>query len=414
MIGPNKIKPKSPELIAPVGDFEMLQAAIQAGCDAVYFGIIGLNMRVRARNFKLRELKHVVDICHQNRVKAYLTVNTIIFDNELNKVEKLLTHAKAAQVDAIICWDLAVVQKTNEIGLPIHLSTQASAANSKAIGLYQKLGVKRFVLARECSLKQIKSIKSKTNAQIEVFVHGAMCVSESGRCFMSQFLYDKSANRGECLQPCRRQYRVIDMDSGMEFAIENHYIMSPKDLCTIEIIDHLIKAKIDAFKIEGRARSPEYVKTVVSSYREAIDLYFADQLAAEIKKELREKLRTVFNRDFSTGFYLGEPMNEWTDTEGSKATTRKEFVGLVRNYYKKPQVADILVQASPLQLGDNILIIGPTTGVVEVRIDSMEIYGSRVNSAQKGEHVGVKIGQLVRRNDKVYKIIHSGEHSRSV
>jgi len=398
-------KSKSPELLAPVGDYEMLRAAIQAGCNAVYFGIEGLNMRARARNFKLKELKNVVDICHQNQVKAYLTVNTIIFENELSEVEKILTRAKSVKIDAIICWDLAVVQRAREIGLPIHLSTQASAANSEAVRLYQKLGITRIVLARECSLKQIARIKSKTDAEIEVFVHGAMCVSQSGRCFMSQFLTNKSANRGECLQPCRRQYRVIDMDTGMELALSNHYVMSPKDLCTIEIIDQLIEANIDGFKIEGRARSPEYVKTVVSCYREAIDRYYDAQLTDAIKKKLKAKLSTVFNRGFSTGFYLHAPLNEWTDTEGSKATTRKEFVGLVHNYYKKPQVADVLIQSASLQMGDCVVFIGPTSGVVEVKINSMQIYGSPVHSAQKGQHVGIKTGQLVRRNDQVYKII---------
>ncbi|MBN1350432.1 U32 family peptidase [candidate division KSB1 bacterium] len=394
-----------PELLSPVGDYEMLRAAIQGGADAVYFGIEGLNMRARARNFDLAELPRLIETCHHSQVKAYLTLNTVIFEDELDEVKSILIQAKKHQVDAIICWDFAVINLARQIGLPIHLSTQASAANSEAIQLYQQLGVTRFVLARECSLDQIQTLKSKTSAELEVFIHGAMCVSQSGRCFISQFLFNKSANRGECLQPCRRKYQVTDLDTGFELALDNHHVMSPKDLCTIDIIDKLIETGIDAFKIEGRARSPEYVKIVTSCYREAIDLYADQQLTPEAKDSLKQKLRTVFNRDFSTGFYLGKPLNEWTDSEGSKATTRREFIGIVSNYYKNPEVADILIQSSRLAPGDQIMIIGPTTGVAEIVIESMEIEGKPVTVAQKGQHVGIKTGSLVRRNDKVYKLI---------
>jgi len=395
-----------PELLAPAGNFATLQAALDSGCDAVYFGIRGFNMRERADNFSLRDLNSIVARCRQHGVRAYLALNTIIYENELNAVQKILRQASHSGVDAIIAWDLAVIKLARELDLAVHLSTQASVANSQALELYQSLGVKRFVLARECSLKQIKTIRSKTNAEIEVFIHGALCVSESGRCFISQFLYGKSANRGECLQPCRRAYRVIDLENEQELNIENHFILSPKDLGTIEFIDQLIAARIHAFKIEGRARSPEYVKTVVTCYRQAIDWYFQQQLTDERKQSLIHQLKTVYHREFSTGFFLGKPVNEWTQHDGSLATTRKQFLGIVTNYYKKARAADILLQADGLKIGDKLLFIGPTTGVRETKVTSIQ--NSQlipITQAEKGALIGLKMPMLVRRNDRVYKLV---------
>jgi len=403
---PLAAKLKKPELLAPVGDFAMLRAAIQGGCNAIYFGIRGLNMRIRASNFSIRDLPEVVRICHENQIHAYLALNTIIYENELPQVKHILKKARENQIDAIIAWDLAVLRYAREFQLPVHLSTQASASNSAAIEMYAALGVSRLVLARECSLAQIRKIKSKVTAEIEVFIHGAMCVSESGRCFISQFLYGKSANRGECIQPCRREYEVVDKKSNEKLILGRDYVLSPKDLCTLPFIDKLIAAGIDAFKIEGRARSPEYVKTVVECYRQAIDAWFEDKLSDEFKAGLLHRLKTVYHRGFSSGFYLGKPINEWADSAGSVATTRKEFVGVVQNYYKKVGVADILIQAGHLNIADKLLIIGPTTGVIEFVVNSIEnLRHESVNWANQGELVGIKTPALVRRNDKVYKII---------
>jgi putative protease len=397
---------KKPELLAPAGDFAMLHAAIASGADAIYLGVRGLNMRVRAQNFSVTDLATITARCHARNVRVYLALNTIIFENELTEVQRVISAAREAGVDAIIGWDLAVLALARAAGMPVHLSTQASVANSTAIRAYQALGVSRFILARECSLEQIQTIKAETGAEIETFVHGAMCVSESGRCFISQFLYGKSANRGECLQPCRREYRVTDLETGDELTLGHNFVMSPKDLCALGFIDKLIEARIDAFKIEGRARSPEYVRTVVAGYRQAIDLYFSGELTDTVKKQLIENLQTVYNRGFSSGFFLGKPLNAWTTDAGSLATSRKEFLGVVSNFYKKPMAADILLQAGDLKIGEELLFVGETTGAETVVVDSLQLDKvGPVTSAPKGATVGVQVPVLVRRNDQVYKII---------
>jgi putative protease len=303
---------KKPELLAPVQDYTSLTAAIKNGADAVFFGIKGFNMRAGAKNFTVKDLPKIVKIAHKNNVKTYLAINTIIYENEIKKVEQILLKVKKAKIDAIICWDFSIIQIAKKLNIEIHISTQASIANSKTAEFYRKLGATRVVLARECSLEQIKEIKKQTKAEIEVFIHGAMCVSMSGRCFMSQFLYGKSANRGECLQPCRRKYLIKQIDGGQELELGEDYVLSPKDLCTIDFIEKIIDAGIDCFKIEGRNRSPEYVAVVTKSYRTIIDFVcstkkrdnkFYEQLSA-LKEELFEKLNTVYHRGNSTGFFL--------------------------------------------------------------------------------------------------------------
>lgn len=388
-----------PELLAPAGNWEMLSTAIQAGADAVYFGASGLNMRANARNFSIDEIPKVTNKCHENNVNAYLAVNTIVFDEEIEHIKNIIQKAAEAKLDAVICWDLAIIRLAREQNLPIHLSTQASGANSLAIEEYKNLGVTRVNLARECSLEQIKNLK--TDVELEAFIHGAMCVAVSGRCFMSQYLYGKSANRGECIQPCRRSYEIRDPETGKQLQLDNHYVMSPKDLCTIDIIDNLIEAGIKAFKIEGRNRSPEYVKNTVESYKEAIEAYEYNELNENLKKNLKEKLSTVYNRGFSTGFYLGKPNDEWTDAYGSKSTYVKEYIGRVLNYYKKPQVAEIKIETGEINKGDILLIQGPTTGCLQVEAVSMQINDETVDRAEKKESVGV-LCELVRKNDKVY------------
>jgi len=387
------------ELLSPMQDFVSLRAAIDAGADAVYFGLKEFSMRATAKNFKLNELKKVIDICHKNKIKAYLTLNTIVYENELNEIKQILKKVKQAKADAIHAWDMSVVNEALKLRIPVHLSTQASVSNSEAAKFYKKLGVKRIILARECSLDDIKKIKKEVKGiEIEVFVHGAMCISISGRCFISQFEFNKSANRGECLQPCRRDY-IIEDEEGNKLRLGKNYVLSPKDLCALPIIDKLIKAGVDAFKIEGRNRSPEYVKTVTEVYREAIDNRKAD------KKKLFEKLKTVYNRGFSTGFFLGIPTkDDWADVYGSRATARKIYIGKIIHFYSKIKVAEVKIESKELRLGDRLMIQGPTTGVFEQKLTSMEVKHKKIKQAKKGNLVAVKLEKPVRKNDKVYLI----------
>jgi len=390
------------ELLSPVGDFASLRAAVENKADAVYFGLKQLNMRAAAKNFSLNEMKKVVDYCHKNKVKAYLTLNTIIYDNEIKKAEQILKKAKQAKVDAIIAWDLAILQLCKKLKLKIHLSTQANVTNSETIKFYKKLGVKRINIARELSLEQIKKLK-KQNIEIEAFVHGALCVSISGRCFLSQFLYKKSANRGECLQPCRREYEIEDMETGFKLRLGNNYVLSPKDLCALPFLDKLIKAKIDALKIEGRNRSPEYVAITTKVYHEAINSYYEKRFNKNLVNKLLKELKKVYNRGFSTNFYLGIPDKKtFTDKYGSKATKKKVYLGFIKNFYKKINVAEIKIEANSVKIGNTLLIIGNKTGVKQEKVKIMEINHKKVSSARKGQRVAIKFKNLVRENDKVY------------
>ncbi|WP_304130213.1 U32 family peptidase [Ignavibacterium album] len=394
-----------PELMAPAGDWTMLRAAVNSGADAVYFGVDKLNMRAKAKNFSVDDLNNISEFCKGNNVRTYLTLNTIVFEEELDEVEEIITKAKEAGIDRIICWDLAVAELCHKHDFPFAISTQGSISNSLAASVYKRLGAVRIVLARECSLEEIKKIRANTDLEIEAFIHGAMCIAISGRCFMSHHLFGQSANRGECVQPCRREYEVIDSATEKSLVIGEDYVMSPKDLCTIEFIDQLIEAEIDSFKIEGRKRSPEYVAKVVSVYRNAIDLYFEGKLTAEKKKEFLKELETVYNRGFSSGFYFGVPSSEdYAGVEGSKATTRKVYVGKVLNYYKEPEVVHILLESGKIKTGDKILFIGETTGVVETEIKEMRVNETEESEAQKGDEITFRVPTLVRRNDKVYLI----------
>ncbi len=399
---------QKPELLSPVSDFTSLNAAIQSGADAVYFGLKKLNMRATAKNFKTTELKKVTEICHKNKVRAFLTLNTIIYDNEINELKKILKLVKQAKVDAIICWDPSVIKEAKKLNLEIHLSTQASVSNTESAKFYKSFGVKRIVLARELSLEQIKKIKKQSKIEVECFIHGAMCVSISGRCFLSQFTFGRSANRGDCLQPCRRTYTIQDNEENFKYNLKNNNILSPSDLCTLEFIEKLIEAKIDAFKIEGRARSPEYVATVTKVYRTAIDAYFKKQLTKELKQNLLIQLKEVYNRGFGKGFYLGKPINELVSSD-SKSTKKKIYTGYILNYYSKPQVAEILLEAGNLKLGDKIIIQGATTGSIEQTITSMQINHKEIQSVTKGQRLGLKTNNLVRRNDKIYLIVDSNK-----
>lgn len=391
--------------MAPAGNWTMLRTAVNSGADAVYFGIDQLNMRAKAKNFEVKELKEIVEFCKSKKVKSYLTLNTIIYEDEINLADKLVKEAKDVGINMVICWDLSVINICRKYEMPFAVSTQASVSNSSSAKLYKELGAKRIVLARECTLEDIKKIKSEIDIEIEAFIHGAMCIAVSGRCFMSHELFDKSANRGECIQPCRRKYEIKDTQTGNEMILGEDYVMSPKDLCTIEFIDELIEAGIDSLKIEGRKRSPEYVATVVKTYRKAIDLYFEGKLTEEIKKELLEELSKVYNRGFSSGFYFKIPSTEeFTDGYGNQAPEKKTYIGKVLNYFKNKEIGHVRLETGNISLKDKVLIIGETTGVVELNIESIFSDDVNVNQASKGEEITFPCSELIRPRDKVYKI----------
>ena len=385
-----------PELLAPAGDWPSLRAAIEAGANAVYFGIQGINMRANAKNFKLTELKTISSFCKENKVKSYLTLNTIIYSDELTKIEKIIKKAKEEKISAIICWDLSVIQLCKKHKIPFHISTQASVSNKDSSKFYKKLGAKRIVLARELNLKQIKEISKVID--VEVFAHGALCYSVSGRCFLSQEMYRKSANRGECIQPCRRNYLITDSDTKKQIKVENNFCLSPKDLCTLPFLDKLVKAGVKSIKLEGRNRSPEYVKEVTEAYRQAIDKGYSKELLAKVEK--------VYNRKFSTGFYLGLPTSDdLSKIYGSASKEKKKEIGRVYNYYKSPKVTAIEMTADVLKIGDEVLIIGNKTGVIKQKITSLETNNKQVKQSKRGQLVAFKTEKQTRPNDKVYKIL---------
>ena len=383
------------ELLAPAGNFPMLRTAINAGADAVYFGLQEFTMRASAKNFTISDLPKIKKICGK-KVKIYLALNTIIYDDEIKKIEKIIKKVKD-KVDAIICWDLAVIQLCRKHKVAFFISTQASVANTKAAKFYKNLGAKRIVLARELNLKQIKKISKIIN--VECFVHGAMCVAVSGRCFTSQFLFNKSANRGECLHPCRRSYVVKDKQEGYKLKIKNNKIFSAKDLCTLPFIEEMKKAGIMGFKIEGRNRDSRYVDSVVKIYRKALDKKLTDK---EIKKGI-EELKKVYTKGFSSGFYLGLPTpDDFAKMEHSVATEKKHFVGKATHYFPKIGVATIKL-VSGLKVGDKIIVIGKTTGLINSKIKHIEIKKKSVNQSKRGDEIGIKLPKL-RKNDEVYLI----------
>lgn len=384
------------ELLAPAGNFKCLITAINAGCNAVYFGLQDFNMRARAKNFKVSDLKEIKEICEKNKIKMYLTLNTIIYDNELKKAETIIKKAKD-YVDAIICSDISVMLLCKKHKVPFHISTQCSVSNSETAKYYKKLGAERIVLARELNLKQIKKISKIV--PVEIFVHGAMCVAVSGRCFTSQFLFNQSANRGKCLQSCRRPYTIKD-SQGNSLRITNSHILSAKDLCTLPLIEKLKKAGISSFKIEGRNREPEYIDTVVRSYRKAIDNKLTKE---EVKQEMTE-LKKVYNKGFSSGFLIKTPTSDdFSDIEHSKAIQSKKFVGKITHYYDKLGVGLLKINTGSLKIGDNLLISGKTTPLIRHKIESMEIDNKKVKKAEKGQEVGIRL-PLCRTGNEVYKI----------
>jgi len=403
------------EIMAPVGSWETLRAAIQAGADSVYFGIGHLNMRSRSTvNFTLDDIHKIVKLCREEGVKTYVTVNTIIYDKELPDLQTLISTLSKAGIDAVIASDLAVIQECRKYSIPIHASTQLNISNIEAVRFFSQF-CDVVVLARELSLTQVKEITRQIQEQnicgpsgnlikIELFVHGALCMAVSGKCYLSLDNFNYSANRGACIQVCRRGYHVKDKDQEVELEIDNEYIMSPKDLCTIDFIDKIINAGVSVFKIEGRARSSEYVKTVTLVYKEAVQSIFNETYTDENIEKWKKSLEQVFNRGFWDGYYLGRKMGEWADRGGSRATKVKEYVGKVTNYFNRIEVFELTMESGEIKIGDELIIIGPTTGVVELIVSEIRTNLVAVDSATKGDVCSLPISDLLRRSDKVYKL----------
>lgn len=402
--------------MAPVGSYEALSAAIQAGAGSVYFGIGRLNMRSKsAKNFTLDDLHKIATICDEHNVKSYVTINTVVFDEELDEMRQLVDAVKANNISAIIASDQSVIQYARQIGVEVHMSTQCNITNIEAVKYYSQFA-DVMVTAREVAVEQVKAITRKIEEQnirgpkgelvrIETFCHGALCMAVSGKCYLSLDNFNSSANRGACVQPCRRGYEVTDRDKEITLAIDNEYIMSPKDLCTLPFLDKLLDAGVKILKIEGRGRSPEYTKVTVGVYSEAVEAINNGEFTEEKIAAWTERLRSVYNRDFWDGYYLGRKMGEWTQRYGSQATKTKIFVGTVTNFFGKINVAEIRMETNDLKVGDDIMIIGPTTGVYEDKISEIRVDLKAVDSTEKGELCSIPTKDVIRRGDKVYKVI---------
>jgi len=403
------------EIMSPVGSYESLMGAIQGGANSVYFGVGELNMRSRsANNFTIDDLRNIVAIAQEHKLRTYLTLNTIIYNEELDYMRKVVDAAKESNITAIIASDMAVISYAREKNVEVHLSTQCNVTNTEAVKFYSQFA-DVIVTAREVSLKKVKQITTyiKENnikgpsgrlVQIECFVHGALCMAVSGKCYISLDNANKSANKGACLQYCRRPYKVTDIDGGTELVVDNQYIMSPKDLKTIDFLDKVLDAGVRVLKIEGRGRSAEYVKTVTKTYKEAVKAYFDGEFTQENKDRWNAELSKVYNRGFWDGYYLGQTIGEWTEKYGSRATKVKEFIGTITNYFKDINVAEVRLETGELTIGDDIIILGKTTGVYEDTIKEIRVDLLSVEKAVKGDMFSIPTHEIIRRGDKLYKI----------
>ncbi len=401
--------------MAPAGSFESLSAAINAGCDSVYFGVQHLNMRSRAaNNFQISDLPEIASICKPKKVKTYLTLNTLLYEHDLQLMKKIIDGAHQAGLDAIIVQDVAAMLYAREVGLSVQASTQLSISNYESVKFYSQFA-DTIVLARELDLTMIRNICQKIQDEqlrgpagnlikIECFVHGALCIAQSGRCQMSLISHNTSAQRGACLQECRKSYRVFDEDSGVELKLENSYVLSPKDLCALPFLNLLVEAGIDVFKIEGRGRSPEYVFTVIGVYREAVDAIDSNTFGQDKIDLWMERLNTVYHRGFSDGYYLGKKLPDWSASSGSQASEEKEYLGLVDHYYPKTGVVQIQMHSGELKPGQEILIIGNSTGVVRSAVSSLRRDHQDVKLAGKSDLVTIPLASKARKNDRVYLV----------
>ncbi len=404
--------------MAPVGSYESLMAAIQGGAGSVYFGVGKLNMRSRSsQNFTISDLKQIARICHENSISSYVTINTVVYDEELDEMRKLVDAVKANGISAVIASDQAVIQYARKQDVEVHMSTQTNITNIEAVRYYAQYA-DVMVTARELNLDQVAAITSSIREQqikgpsgdlvrIEIFIHGALCMAVSGKCYLSLDLLNSSANRGACMQVCRRAYNVKDKDSEIEIEVDNEYIMSPKDLNTIAFLDKILDAGVEVLKIEGRGRSPEYVKVVTKVYHEAVAAVQDGTYSPELVEEFNNRLKKVYNRGFWDGYYLGGKLGEWTGQYGSQATQKKIYVGKINNFFSKINVAEVKMETQSLKLGDQILITGPTTGVYEDVIAEIRVDLKPVNETVKGDHCSIPVKSLLRRGDKVYKLVEN-------
>ena len=407
------------ELMAPAGDFTAMQAALDNGADSIYFGVEQLNMRARASmNFTIDDLPEISRRCSEKGVRTYLTLNTIIYDHDLSIIKTLLDKAKEANLTAVIAMDQAVISYARQIGLEVHISTQINITNIETVKFYA-LFADTMVMSRELSITQIKKIcdqivkddvrgPSGNLVEIEIFGHGALCMAVSGKCYLSLHSANSSANRGACKQNCRKKYTVIDQETGFEIELDNEYMMSPKDLCTIGFLDQIVDAGVKVLKIEGRGRAPEYVATVVQAYREAIDSIAEGTFSQEKVAEWMKQLETVYNRGFWSGYYLGQELGEWSHNSGSSATQKKVYIGKGRHFYPKSNVAEFLIEAYDLTVGDKVLIQGPTTGSQEMVVETMQVDEKPDSEkAIKSDVITFKTDFRVRPSDKLYKIVQA-------
>jgi len=408
------------ELMAPAGSFDAMQAAIDNGADSIYFGVDQMNMRARATmNFTLGDLKEISERCSEKGVKTYLTLNTIIYNHDLSLIKRIIKEVKENNITAIIAADQAVINIAKMEGVEVHISTQLNITNIETIKFYA-LFADVMVLSRELSLRQIDEICKQITKEdvrgpagnlieIEVFGHGALCMAVSGKCYLSLHTQNSSANRGACNQNCRKKYKVIDLEDGHELVIDNEYIMSPKDLCTIDFLDQLVGAGITVLKIEGRGRAPEYVATVIKAYREAIDAIAENTYTVDKVNNWMDELRKVYNRGFWGAYYLGQELGEWTNKSGSSATTKKILIGKGLHYYPKPKVGEFKIQSHSIKVGDNLLITGPTTGAVNHTVTSLFVDEKPVEIAKKGDEITIQIDFKIRSSDKLYKVVEVKE-----
>ncbi|MBU2949755.1 U32 family peptidase [Tamlana agarivorans] len=406
------------ELMAPAGNFESLQAALDNGADSVYFGVEQLNMRARATvNFTLDDLDEIVKRCEAKNVRSYLTLNTIIYDHDLSIVKTLVKKAKEAKITAVIAMDQAVISMAREVGVEVHISTQINITNIETVKFYAMFA-DTMVLSRELSLRQVKMITEQIEkeqikgpsgrlVEIEIFGHGALCMAVSGKCYLSLHSDNSSANRGACKQNCRKKYTVVDQETGFEMELDNEYIMSPKDLCTIDFLNEVADAGIKVLKIEGRGRAPEYVAKVIKCYREAIDSIENGTYSKEEVIEWMKTLETVYNRGFWSGYYLGQKLGEWSKGSGSHATQKKVYIGKGTHYFPKAEVGEFKIEAYNINVGDTILITGPSTGAQEFVVESFFVNDQKLSEGKKGDMVTIKLPFRIRQSDKLYKIVEN-------
>lgn len=404
------------ELMAPAGSFEAMSAAIKAGANSIYFGVEQLNMRTKStHNFTLEDLPEIARICQENGLKSYLTLNTIVYDHDINLMKRILDSAKESQITAVIASDHAVMNYAKKIGLTIHISTQANITNIDTVEFYAAYA-DVMVMARELSLLQVETINKEIArrkvtgpsgelVRTEIFAHGALCMAVSGKCYLSLHSNFSSANRGACVQNCRKSYIVMDKDDGVEFEVDNEYIMSASDLCTIDFIDKVIASGVSVLKIEGRGRSADYVYTTTQCYREAIDAYFDGSFSPEKVENWKSRLSTVFNRGFWDGYYLGRKMGEWSDNPGSKATKRKVYLGKGMKFYENAGIGEFLMEAQSVKLGDELIITGPTTGVIETTLTELRVDNQPVEMAKRGASITFPVAEKIRPSDKLYKLV---------